>query len=87
MQRFLLAKSATEAGNMLKPSVSGRKWIRPALSKRKAAMIRKEALRNGTYGTWTPVEGGWLPEWDGVAKHTVPNPPKLHKNIRTLDDR
>ena len=86
MQRFLRA-SAVEAGEMLRPTLVDGQWRRPLISKRKAAALRKTAIRNGTYGNWVEGCGGWLRDWDPVAQHTVPNPPRLHSNMRNLDDR
>jgi hypothetical protein len=47
-------------------------WRAPAISKRKAAALRKQAIREGTYGSFDGETGvGWDPEWDvrlAVAK-------------------
>jgi hypothetical protein len=40
-------------------------WRRPVVSKRVANVIRKQALREGTYGIFDSNTGlGWDPQWD-----------------------
>jgi hypothetical protein len=42
-------------------------WHRPLISKRVANVIRKQAIREGTYGKFDTVTGvGWEPNWDLV---------------------
>ena len=60
---------------------------RPLVSRREAAVARKEALRNGTFGTFDPEKGGWLREWDPVRAPRVLIPPKGHKRDRTRAER
>eukprot|EP00536_Pseudo-nitzschia_multiseries_P006888 jgi/Psemu1/286753/fgenesh1_pg.153_\ len=44
-------------------------WRRPKVSKRVANDIRKQALKNGTYGSFCDKTGvGWNPEWDVVLQ-------------------
>ena len=44
-------------------------WRRPIVSKRKANIIRKAAIRDGTYGSFDSVNGtGWDPQWDLALK-------------------
>ena len=58
-------------------------WRRPLVSRREAAVARKQALRDGTFGTFDPEKGGWLREWDPVRAPRVLIPPKGHKRDRT----
>jgi urocanate hydratase len=49
----------------LKPSCVNNKWRSPAVSRRVAADLRKQAQREGTYGTFDSTTGkGWDPQWD-----------------------
>jgi hypothetical protein len=42
-------------------------WHRPLISKRVANDIRKQAIREGTYGSFDSMSGvGWEPTWDLV---------------------
>lgn len=86
MERFL-RMTAAEAGAALKPSLVDGKWKRPLLSGRKAALVKKQAARNGMLGQWVPGEGGWLEAWDRPQKHHVMRPPKGHLNQRNEFDR
>ena len=62
-------------------------WRRPLVSRREAAVARKQALRDGTFGTFDPERGGWLREWDPVRAPRVLIPPKGHKRDRTRAER
>jgi hypothetical protein len=62
-------------------------WRRPLISGRQAAVARKQALRDGTFGAFDPVQGGWLAEWDPVKAPRVLIPPKGHKRDRTRAER
>lgn len=86
MERFL-RMTAAEAGAALKPALVDGKWKRPLLSGRKAALVKKQAARNGLVGQWVPGEGGWLEAWDRAQKHHVMRPPKGHKHQRNEFDR
>lgn len=41
-----------------------RSWHKPKVSRRKAHVLRKAAIRDGTYGSFDPQLGGWDPAWD-----------------------
>ena len=41
-----------------------RTWHKPKISRRKAHVLRKQAIREGTYGTFDGVNIGWDPAWD-----------------------
>ena len=44
-------------------------WRRPVVSKRVGNVLRKTALKEGTYGSFDTTTGvGWDPEWDLVLK-------------------
>jgi hypothetical protein len=77
---------------------SERIWKRPMLSKRRAAMLRKEAIRNGTYGAFDPERGGvgWDPAWDVelakanphcLGRYTAMRAPKKDKMHRSREMR
>ncbi|OQS05878.1 hypothetical protein THRCLA_20509 [Thraustotheca clavata] len=86
MQRFLQL-SAEDAAKALRPSLIKGRWIKPQLSLRQQATIKKVAQANGTFGSWTPGTGGWLPQWDLPKKHTVMRPPKGTANERREEER
>ena len=68
----------------------------PRVSRRKANVLRKEAIRNGTFGSFDKSKGiGWDPQWDvtlaiaktaGHGRHRV-QPPKKSKRQRTREAR
>jgi hypothetical protein len=77
---------------------SERSWKPPILSKRRAAMLRKEAIRNGTYGKFDSEKGGvgWDPQWDvelakanpsGLGRYTALRIPKKAAHRRTREAR
>lgn len=76
---------------------SERSWHSPKISKRKAAILRKRAKREGTYGSWDPENGqGWDPAWDvelemakphGSGRFTALRPPKKTERQRTREER
>ncbi|CAM9305749.1 unnamed protein product [Discosporangium mesarthrocarpum] len=77
----------------LLPKKSGEKWLSPIVSRRVGNVLRKKAIREGTYGSVLYKEGkpigGWDPSWD-VHPPPAPfvgRPPKLHKNQRTRAER
>ena len=75
-----LAQHGIEA---LKPNLSSGRYQGPMVSPRKAAVVRKRAIIEGTYGTFCPYFGGWLPEWDKQRKMDFIRVPKGHKRERT----
>ncbi|CAM9664865.1 unnamed protein product [Choristocarpus tenellus] len=87
-----LVKHGAEA---LKPRRNGVKWFPPQVSQRKAKVLRKQAIRDGTFGTIEPsalTAGeivGWDPQWDHHPPRapSVGRPPKLHKNQRNRAER
>ena len=49
-------------------------WRRPIVSKRVANVLRKQALKDGTYGTFDSTNGvGWDPTWDIILKNNQYN--------------
>ncbi|KAF0717571.1 hypothetical protein DYB37_002079 [Aphanomyces astaci] len=86
MQRFLQL-SAEEASLALRPTLVKGRWKNPMISLRQQATVKKVAIQNGTVGSWTPGQGGWLEAWDTQKKHTVMRPPKGHANERREEDR
>ncbi|CAM9228892.1 unnamed protein product [Pylaiella littoralis] len=66
------------------------KWRSPLVSRRKAKVMRKKAVRDGSFGSVVMDEdtgkaiGGWDPAWD-IYEEPAPRPlrpQKLHKNQR-----
>jgi hypothetical protein len=76
---------------------SERSWYPPALSKRKAAMLRKEAIRDGTYGSFDVEKGtGWDSAWDvelakanprGLGRYNALRIPKKSAQRRSREER
>lgn len=55
---------------------------------RKAAVIRKDAIKDGTYGAFDPETGrGWDPMWDTAGKIKSLRLPKETKRERTREGR
>ena len=72
----------------LKPQYVKNSWHKPAISGRKAAVLRKQAIREGTYGAFDPATGrGWDPLWDTPAKVASIRAPKESKRERTRESR
>jgi hypothetical protein len=86
LQRFLRL-TAVEAEAAMKPQLVDGKWKQPLLSRRKIAIVKKHAVKNGRVGEWVEGEGGWLETWDAPLKHHVMRPPKGHLNQRNEFDR
>lgn len=60
---------AVVVGNQYVAKPSQSVWRRPVVSKRVANVIRKQAIQEGTYGSFDASTGlGWDPHWD-VALH------------------
>lgn len=65
-------------------------WRSPRISARRAAQMRKEAIRNGTYGSYDPETGiGWDPSWDRSYRHmALPlKPPKGKRHEKEKQSR
>lgn len=72
----------------LRPQFVDEKWKRPLISMRKAAVIRKDAIKDGTYGAFDPETGrGWDPMWDKPRKVKSLRVPKETKRERTREAR
>ena len=93
MSQGVIKKLAQHGAAALKPrkvpTATGQvnPWRRPARPRREAAVARKQAIRDGTFGTFDPEKGGWLREWDPVRAPRVLIPPKGHKRDRTRAER
>ena len=60
-----MTKPVEVAGGTYTAKVPKEVWRRPLLSKRVANTIRKQAIEEGTYGTFDVATGkGWDPVWD-----------------------
>mmetsp|Transcript_722 Transcript_722/g.1149 ORF Transcript_722/g.1149 Transcript_722/m.1149 type:complete len:126 (-) Transcript_722:33-410(-) len=80
-----LAKYGAQA---LRPSLIDGKWVKPLISARRAADLRKQAIIQGTFGKFEAETGkGWLSEWDSVKKIPGIRPPKLHQHQRNREQR
>lgn len=76
---------------------SERSWYPPALSKRQAAMLRKQAIRDGTYGSFDAEKGtGWDSAWDvelamanprGLGRYNALRIPKKSAQRRSREER
>jgi hypothetical protein len=76
---------------------SERIWRPPLLSKRKAAMLRKEAIRTGSYGSFDAEKGtGWDSAWDvelavanpqGLGRYSYLRIPKKSAQRRSREER
>lgn len=83
----VLEKLARHGVEALRPRVEQGRWLRPMVSRRQAADVRKAAVVNGTYGKFSAEGGGWDPSWDSPPKPWIMKPPKLHKRERNREDR
>jgi hypothetical protein len=53
-------------------------WHRPLISKRVANDLRKQAIRDGTYGSFNATTGmGWEPSWDLVLHSNRYQSPRI----------
>eukprot|EP01035_Chromulina_nebulosa_P018088 gene18088-23736_t len=80
----LLSKLGADA---LQPKMVNGRYFGPLVSKRKAADLRKRAIIEGTFGTFSTVFGGWKPEWDEPKKIALIKPQKGHLRERTREAR
>jgi len=74
----------------LKPQLVMDSWRKPRVSKRVAAVLRKQAIKEGTFGTFDPETGkGWDPKWDSLRQTGTMQlrPPKLTTRQRTREKR
>uniref|UniRef100_A0A7S2ATP3 MRPL25 domain-containing protein n=1 Tax=Octactis speculum TaxID=3111310 RepID=A0A7S2ATP3_9STRA len=63
------------------------KWAKPMISRRMAADLRSHSLREGTWGSFSPITGGWDSSWDSYKRPKIRRPLKTSKRDRTRDDR
>lgn len=62
-------------------------YIAPKVNQRWQNRLRKIAIIDGTYGSFTPMVGGWDPKWDKHNKIAIMRPHKEHKRARTRPER
>ena len=78
-------------GDALKArKVDDKKWQKPLISKRVAGVLRKQALKEGTFGSFDSESGiGWDRKWDPVGQvGTITfKPPKGTIMQRTREGR
>mmetsp|Transcript_19012 Transcript_19012/g.27328 ORF Transcript_19012/g.27328 Transcript_19012/m.27328 type:complete len:140 (+) Transcript_19012:92-511(+) len=71
--------------------LSQSKWKKPLISKRVAADLRKQSIRDGTFGSFDTTTGiGWDPNWDGPPQSVGAiqlRPSKEHKRERNREKR
>jgi len=60
----ILQKLGQHGASALQFKVEKGKYIPPMISRRRAANLRKRAIIEGTYGSFSPEFGGWDPAWD-----------------------
>mmetsp|Transcript_16456 Transcript_16456/g.27314 ORF Transcript_16456/g.27314 Transcript_16456/m.27314 type:complete len:138 (-) Transcript_16456:214-627(-) len=66
----------------------GDRWRKAMVSKRVAADLRKQAMREGTYGTFNAETGvGWDYTWDNPGRVPSLKPPKESKSQHTREKR
>ena len=81
----LLAQWGDQA---LRPALENGKYIAPLIPKRLAANIRKRAIVEGTFGTFSKETGmGWDPEWDTPRKMFMMRAPRGHQRDRKRPER
>ena len=74
----------------LKPQKVNEVWKKPKISKRIAGVLRKQAIQEGTFGSFDPETGkGWDPKWDSLRQTGTMQlrPPKLNTRQRTREQR
>lgn len=74
----------------LKPQRVNDCWRKPRVSKRIAGVLRKQAIKEGTFGSFNIETGkGWDPKWDSLRQTGTMElrPPKLHSRQRTREQR
>jgi hypothetical protein len=74
----------------LKPQFLEESWHTPKVSKRIAAVVRKQAVVEGSYGHFDPETGkGWDPKWDSLRQTGTMQlrPPKLTSRQRNREKR
>ena len=99
--KSVVRKLAQHGSAALQPQVlvndaQQRVFLAPMISKRVANTLRKQAIRDGTFGSFDGYTGiGWDPQWDvdvavrktqGQGRHRV-QPPKKSKRERTRESR
>ena len=80
----LLAQHGVAA---LRPSLDKGRYIAPMIPRRIAADVRKRAIVQGTYGSFSLPIGGWDPAWDETKKMFVMKPFRGHSRDRTRKER
>lgn len=90
----ITTKPVEIAGHLIKPPKEV--WRRPVVSKRVGNVLRKQAIRDGTYGSFNTQTGvGWDPMWDlalkpnrfSATRYGGIRPPKKTKRERTREER
>eukprot|EP00591_Stephanopyxis_turris_P010372 CAMPEP_0195521362 /NCGR_PEP_ID=MMETSP0794_2-20130614/18541_1 /TAXON_ID=515487 /ORGANISM="Stephanopyxis turris, Strain CCMP 815" /LENGTH=141 /DNA_ID=CAMNT_0040650899 /DNA_START=80 /DNA_END=508 /DNA_ORIENTATION=+ len=72
----------------LRPRFVNGRWRGAAVKARASARVRKEAILDGTYGTFDPTTGkGWDASWDKPGKISSIRAPKESKRDRNREDR
>lgn len=84
----ILQKLGQHGASALQFKVEKGKYIPPMISRRRAANLRKRAIIEGTYGSYSPEFGGWDPAWDKEEKKVYAlRPYKGHIRDRTRAQR
>lgn len=74
--------------NALRPVLEKGKYVAPLVPKRLAANIRRRAIIEGTYGSFSSETGvGWDPEWDAPRKLFMLKSPRGHLRDRKRPER
>lgn len=71
----------------LMPTMKNGKYWSPIVSKRKANVLRKNSIADGTFGTFDPAVGGWDCAWDVPKSFHFIKPHRGHLRERTRPTR
>jgi hypothetical protein len=96
LQPQRVESKAVQVGTRYIAKPSKTVWRRPAVSKRVANVLRKQAIQEGTYGSFdTETGAGWDPLWDlalkpnqyQVTRFGGVQPPKKTSRERNREER
>ena len=71
----------------LEPKIEKGRFHAPLVSKRLAANLRKRSIIEGTFGSFSPIHGGWDPSWDTPKNIFIIKPDKGHLRDRNRPER
>ncbi|KAG5176363.1 hypothetical protein JKP88DRAFT_92811 [Tribonema minus] len=83
----VVRKLAEHGVAAMQPRIINGRWCQPLISRRQAAVQRKKAIVEGTYGSFSAETGGWNPSWDPAPAPIVARPHKGHLHQRNRATR